>query len=62
MQNNEVKATLISLGDEPDVSMARGMRNEEEKRIKGERHSRTNKAMAGWLVSAGLASDTSLKL
>lgn len=31
MQNNEVKAILISLGDEPNASVARGMRNEEEK-------------------------------
>ena len=31
MQNNEVKAILISLGDEPNTSRARGMRNEEEK-------------------------------
>lgn len=31
MQNNEVKAILISLGDEPNASRARGMRNEEEK-------------------------------
>ncbi len=31
MQNNEVKAILISLGDEPNLSRARGMRNEEEK-------------------------------
>lgn len=30
MQNNEVKAILISLGDEPNASRARGMRNAEE--------------------------------
>lgn len=34
MQNNEVKAILISLGDEPNASRARGMRNEEEKNKK----------------------------
>lgn len=31
MQNNEVKAILISLGDEPDASRERRMINEEEK-------------------------------
>lgn len=30
MQNNEVKAILISLGDEPTASRAKGMRNPEE--------------------------------
>lgn len=51
MQNNEVKAILISLGDEPNASRARGVRNEEEKN-KRRVYSRTNKvvgesAMAG---------------
>lgn len=31
MQNNEVKAILISLGDKPNASRGRGMRNEDEK-------------------------------
>lgn len=31
MQNNEVKAILISLGDEPNTRRASRMRNEEEK-------------------------------
>lgn len=64
MQNNEVKAILISLGDEPNMRRASRMRMR-KKRVKGKQYSRTNRAVADCTVAGGLvflALDTALNL
>lgn len=60
MQNNEVKAVLISLGDEPNATRPGAMRNEEEKNKKEKQYFRTNKVIGERSEVVGVSSRLAL--